>query len=258
MPRQPRMAGSSMMGGTPRLTPGVKLLLFALVGTSLGTALLRQLTPAGATITDLIVLQPDRVLHGEVWRLLTYTFLQIEPFGLIFGALAMWWIGSPLEDVWGKRRLLTHYFLATGLAGVLTCLVGLASGAVREHAYLGTWAAQEALIGAFGTVLATTPIRLFFVLPVGGNTLILASAGITLLYVIMAGGPVPYLPHLFALGLGVLLARGSFDPRTLWLRLKVIWIERRMRSRKLRVVKDLEDQLGGPRSGDRGSDRYLH
>jgi hypothetical protein len=78
------------------------------------------------------------------------------------------------------------------------------------------------------------------------------SAGITLLFMVMTGWQ-PYLPELFGLGAGVLLA-GGVSPAHFWLRARVWWIDRRLRRSKLRVVRDVGE-------GDkqvRGSDKYLH
>jgi len=60
------------------------------------------------------------------------------------------------------------------------------------------------------------------------------------------------LPQLFGLGAGVLFA-GGVSPGNVFLRFKVWWIDRRLRRSRLRVVRG-EDI----RSGDRGSDKYLH
>ena len=76
----------------------------------------------------------------------------------------------------------------------------------------------------------------------------------TLLFMIFYG-PVPFLPQLFGLGMGALLAGGVRTPRQVLLRLRVWWIDRRLRSRRLRVVRGEEDLPGQGRSG---SDKYLH
>jgi hypothetical protein len=104
--------------------------------------------------------------------------------------------------------------------------------------------------------LPTAQIFLYFV-PVEARLLLPISAAITLLYMIFRGWH-PYLPQLFGLGAGALLAGGRLrTPRQLLLRLRVFWIDRRLRSRNLRVVReDKDDDL--PRRGSRGSDKYLH
>ena len=53
----------------------------------------------------------------------------------------------------------------------------------------------------------------------------------------------------------MLLAGGVRSPKQLWLRVRVWWIDRRLRSRRLRVVRGEDDAQGRGRSG---SDKYLH
>jgi len=69
----------------------------------------------------------------------------------------------------------------------------------------------------------------------------------------------PFLPQVFGLGAGALLAGGRMrTPRQLLLRLRVFWIDRRLRSRNLRVVREGKNDDDAPRRGSRGSDKYLH
>src|SRR2546422_11504515 len=52
-------------------------------------------TGLGAFV-DLFILDTDRVLHGELWRLVTYAFLH-EPGmwqHIVFNMLFLWWFGS--------------------------------------------------------------------------------------------------------------------------------------------------------------------
>src|SRR5712692_6678708 len=50
--------------------------------------------------TNVFVLNVDKVLNGQVWRLLTYAFLH-EPNiwqHIVFNMLFLWWFGSDVED----------------------------------------------------------------------------------------------------------------------------------------------------------------
>jgi hypothetical protein len=69
-----------------------------------------------------LVLDPNAVMHGEVWRLVTYIF--IPRFGSLFpdwlaAALYLYfllWIGNGLEDAMGAFRLNLYYL--TGMIGI--------------------------------------------------------------------------------------------------------------------------------------------
>lgn len=117
--------------------------------------------------TDALALTVDGVMHGQVWRLLTYSFLH-DPSGImhiLFNMLFLWWFGSDVEDLYGPREFLTFYLTASFASGVAFFLSSLA------------WMPTAApCMGASGGVLAVLTlcafhyprrtILLFFILPV--------------------------------------------------------------------------------------------
>ena len=243
--------GQPAMGfGVPPLTRGVKWLGAATLAVSILAAVLGD---SGAALIRLVVFSPGRFWHGQVWQPLTYTFLTPDPIGLLFSLLGLWLLGASLEQAWGTRRFVIFYLL-TGAAGALaTSAVGFFVPAVWTHSYFGNWSSLEGLIAAFAVLMPSAQIFLYFV-PVQARWMLPVSAGITVLFMLMTGW-VPYLPQLFGLGAGVLFARGV-APRNFMLRMRVWWIDRRLRRSKLRVVR--KDDEAGPFGSGRGSDKYLH
>lgn len=240
----------TMSFGVPPLTRGVKWLGGITVAVSILVAVLGE---SGAALARMVVFVPDAFFHGRVWQPLTYTFLNPDPLSLLFALLGLWLLGASLEQAWGTRRFVTFY-LATGALGALaTALLGLAVNAVRFHAFAGNWSSLEGLIAAFAVLMPNAQIFLYFV-PVQARWMLPISAGITVLFMLMTGW-VPYLPQLFGLGAGVLLA-GGVAPKNVLLRAKVWWIDRRLRRSRLRVVRGGDDKRG-PFKGS-GSDKYLH
>jgi membrane associated rhomboid family serine protease len=236
--------------GLPPFTRGVKWLLIATVAISI----LVPLSGAfGQQLAVLLAFTPAALRAGRIWQPFTYTFLNLDPISIIFAGLGLWMLGGSLESMWGTRRFVTFYFASSALAALATALVGIFWPAVAGHPYIGNWVVLEALAAAFAVSLPTAQIFLYFV-PVEARLLLPISAAITVLFMIFAG-PVPYLPQLFGLGAGALLAGGVRGPRQMWLRLKVFWIDRRLRSRNLRVIRG-EDEP--PSRGSRGSDKFLH
>ena len=77
----------------------------------------------GVSVTDIFILDPAKVMGGQVWRLLTYAFLH-EPntlWHILFNMLFLWWFGSDLERMYGPKEFLAFYLGAAfvgGLAGV--------------------------------------------------------------------------------------------------------------------------------------------
>jgi membrane associated rhomboid family serine protease len=237
--------------GVPPVTRGVKWLGITTLAVSVLAAVLGE---AGAALSAKVVFVPAGLLRGHIWTPLTYTFLNLDPIGLLFSLLGLWLLGAALEQRWGTRRFVTFYFLCSAAGALATAAVGLLSQDVSRHPYYGNWSAMEGLIAAFAVLMPNAQIFLYFV-PVQAKWMLPISAGITVLFMLMTGW-VPFLPQLFGLGAGVLFAGGR-GPQNLLLRLKVWWIDRRLRKSRLRVIRGTEDDDPLGRAG-RGSDKYLH
>src|SRR5262245_65178860 len=93
---------------------GIPGLMHIVVGLTALVFLLGRLNPGFGSMLDL---DPARIRHGEIWRLLTYIFLpQTESFLWVFLLLwFLWFIGEGLEQAWGAFRL-TLYFIV-GMIG---------------------------------------------------------------------------------------------------------------------------------------------
>ena len=240
---QPTMSGF----GVPPLTRGVKWLGVITLAVSIAAAVFGE---SGQMLAAQLAFVPAGLAHLRLWTPFTYTFLNMDPIGLLFALLALWLLGAALEQRWGTRRFITFYFLTSVAGALATAVVGIVAPSVRAHPYYGNWSAMEGLIAAFAVLMPDAQIFLYFV-PVQAKWMLPISAGITVLFMLMTGWQ-PYLPQLFGLGAGVLFA-GGVSPGNVFLRAKVWWIDRRLRRNRLRVVRG--DDL---RSGSRGSDKYLH
>ena len=244
----PRGGQPVMSFGVPPITRGVKWLGIVTLAVSLAATVFGD---AGHALAALLAFIPGELLHLRLWTPFTYTFLNLEPFSLIFALLGLWLLGAALEQRWGTRRFVTFYFLTSVAGALATALVGIVSPAVRAFPYTGNWSAMEGLIAAFAVLMPDAQIFLY-ILPVQARWMLPISAGITVLFMLMTGW-VPYLPQLFGLGAGVLFA-GGVPSGNVFLRAKVWWIDRRLRRNRLRVIRGDEEL----RSGSRGSDKYLH
>ncbi|HWX18085.1 MAG TPA: rhomboid family intramembrane serine protease, partial [Chthoniobacterales bacterium] len=90
--------------GLIRIIVGFNALVFVLV----------RLNPDFVSVLNL---DPARIRHGEVWRLVTYIFIP-QTFSflwIVFVLWFLWFIGDGLERAWGSFRL-TLYFLV-GMIG---------------------------------------------------------------------------------------------------------------------------------------------
>jgi membrane associated rhomboid family serine protease len=73
----------------------------------------------GAGHSHLLFAHPVLLLHGWVWQLATYSFLNAGVLHVAFNMLTLWFIGSFLETSKGSRWLLEIYFLCAIGGGLI-------------------------------------------------------------------------------------------------------------------------------------------
>jgi membrane associated rhomboid family serine protease len=117
-------------------------------------------------LTRLLWLDPDAVLHGQVWRLLTYAFLHdpSQIMHILFNMLFLWWFGSDMEDMLGPKEFLAFYLVAALCGGVVFTVSGLISG--HAGVCLGASGAVTAVLVLCACHYPHRVILLFFILPV--------------------------------------------------------------------------------------------
>jgi rhomboid family protein len=124
--------------------------------------------------TTTFSLDPERVLSGEVWRLVTYAFLHSDGTGwmfnsnfwmhIVFNMWMLWLFGGYIEDIYGRWEFLTFYLTAAlvgGLAYMGEYLVGIRAGVC-----LGASGAVTASLILCAFYHPRLTILLFFVIPV--------------------------------------------------------------------------------------------
>ncbi|WP_078552833.1 rhomboid family intramembrane serine protease [Bacillus alkalicellulosilyticus] len=121
--------------------------MFAMLELNGGSTQMTTLVQFGAKYNPLIE-------QGEWWRLVSAMFLHIGLLHLFMNSLALYYLGSAVEKIYGSGRFLIIYFIA-GIVG------SLASYAFSEQIAAG---ASGAIFGCFGALLFFGVIhrRLFF------------------------------------------------------------------------------------------------
>ncbi len=147
--------------GTPGLLKAV-VLLNAL------TFLLLTLDPAYAGVLALV---PQKILEGEVWRLVTYIFVPETQsfFWVVFFLLFLWFISSGLEEFWGPLRL--NVFYLVGMIGSTVAAFFFGGGTSNTFLNLS-------LFFAFATIAPNYEIFLLFVLRIKIKYLAMVLAGV--------------------------------------------------------------------------------
>jgi hypothetical protein len=114
-----------------------------------------------------LLLIPERILHGEVWRLVSYIFVPQVLFGggnpvwqTVFLCIYLWfliWMGDALEHAWGAFRVTLYYFL--GMVGVTVAAFFFGGGGL--FAFL----LNLSLFFAFATLYPDVQLYVLFFLP---------------------------------------------------------------------------------------------
>lgn len=150
----------------------------------------------GGLVVPWVALIPSRVLHGEIWRLVTWPFVEPGPMGLIGTVLAIYKFGSELAIRLGDRRLrlfMSHVLLAaTGATCVLTWLAGQG-----DVAHLGGWAVADALVIAWARQFPDAGLTLYGLVTLNGRRLIQFTLATNVVFAIYFG-PLSVAPELAA------------------------------------------------------------
>jgi membrane associated rhomboid family serine protease len=218
----------------------VGLLLVLMLASSVAASVDRR-------VLELAALVPDLVVRGEVWRVVTWPFVQPDVFALLFVGFMLWTLGQQLSYAWSERRFVTRFLWYTVGAGLGTTILALAFDSAREP-HVGAWPVVNALIVAWAMLFPDRQVNIWGVLPVTGRTLALLVLGGTVLAAVMTGklhGFGGFAPHLIAIGIAWAQARGV-GGRRLGRQARQWWADREMRRRTkhLKVV-------GKDGSGDR-------
>lgn len=121
------------------------------------------------SLTELLALEPQRVLGGEIWRLLTYAFLH-DPHNIWHIVVNMWLLfmfGGDLEERFGNWEFLAFYLTAAVAGGLAFLGQALVGWQVQMHSVcLGASGAVMAVMILCALLYPNRTILLFFVLPV--------------------------------------------------------------------------------------------
>jgi membrane associated rhomboid family serine protease len=116
--------------------------------------------------TEALWLDPTAVLRGEVWRLLTYSFLHSTsglPLHILFNMLFLWWFGGELEDLYGPKEFLAFYLVSAVLGGVAFQLWVMSSNPAVPPVCLGASGAVTAVMVLYAFHYPTRIIYFWFI-----------------------------------------------------------------------------------------------
>ena len=130
----------------------------------------------GFSLSSVLAFNRNAVLHGQIWRLITFIFIPPDSsiLFILFSLYFYWLIGNALENQWGAFRFNIYYLCGM----VCTVIAGMITG-YATNSYLNL-----SLFLAFALMYPDYQVMVFFILPIKMKYLALLDAvGLVVLFV---------------------------------------------------------------------------
>lgn len=113
-----------------------------------------------------LALIPEAVLHGEVWRIFSATYLHGSLAHIMFNMIALYFLGPALEQVWGRRQFFLVYTVG-GLAGFFLLTLAAVVGVIDPRIpAIGASGCILTLLGAAAVLFPDARVYVYFLFPV--------------------------------------------------------------------------------------------
>ena len=170
---------------------GVPNLMLYIVIISLAVWLLSIMDPS-KTLMSFFVFSPERILKGEVWRLVSFIFV---PQSLSFWELLFfyfyYWIGNVLEKEWGTPRF--NIFLISGV--LLSAVYGFIIYFITKQSIaVTTYFIYLSMFFSFATLFPDVQVLFMFIIPIKVKWLAYLDAAFFLLSMLTQSFPFNLLP----------------------------------------------------------------
>jgi membrane associated rhomboid family serine protease len=140
----------------------------------------------GGWLASWCALEPARICRGEVWRLVTWPFIESGPMSLVATCMVIYKFGSELAIRWGDRRLRSFVATIVVVAAAATCVLAAITGQLHVHR-LGGWAVADVLVIAWARQFPDATLVLYGVLPLRGRDLVRITVGIAIVFALFFG-----------------------------------------------------------------------
>jgi membrane associated rhomboid family serine protease len=147
----------------------------------------RVIVRPASVVTQALELDPVRTVHGEIWRLVTYSFCHDAsgglPLHILFNMLFVGWWGTTLERMYGTREFVLFYLTAAFASGLAFLGMSFVLGPTPA---IGASGAVMAIMALYAIFFPRDEIFLFFLLRVQIRFVVLAYLIFDLLPVLQA------------------------------------------------------------------------
>lgn len=138
------------------------LMLFIVIGTLI--VWLFSAMDTTRLFTSFLTFNPAAVLHGQVWRLITFIFIpQSSGIWLLLFLYFYYFIGSTLEREWGSGRFTIYYLMGILLTVIYGFIVYFVTG---KPFTLTSNYINLSMFFAFATLYPEQRVLLFYIIPI--------------------------------------------------------------------------------------------
>jgi len=246
------MNRNSQMQMNFSISPMVKLLVIINVAVWLGLQIALEYF-GGVPISKWFALYPAKVLLDfQIWQLVSYMFLHTyQVTHILFNMIMLWFLGTELEQRWGKKFFLSYYLISGAGAALFYCLGTWIYFLIKGDStslvipVMGASGAIFGLLLAYGILFGEKMIYIFGAFPMKAKYFVMILGAVEFASLLTSnanGGDVANLAHLGGLLSGYLMLLG-------WTRIQQYqWARKtKKRNRNLRLVVDNEQK---PKTGE--------
>lgn len=144
------------------------------------------------TLLSFFVFSPEKILKGEVWRLVTFIFVpQSTGFWALLFFYFYYWIGNVLEREWGTPRF--NIFIISGV--LLTIIYGFIVYFITKQDFeVTTEYLYLSMFFSFATLFPDVQVLFMFIIPVKVKWLAYIDAAVFVFAMVTAPFPFNLLP----------------------------------------------------------------
>ena len=108
----------------------------------------------------------SKVLHGQIWRLVTSQYLHAGQMHIIFNMIGLYFLGKGLESKWGNKKLFVIYTISGICGNLLLMAAGIVGWISPNVPAVGASGCILGLLGAAAVLFPHAEVYVYMLFPV--------------------------------------------------------------------------------------------
>jgi membrane associated rhomboid family serine protease len=148
----------------------------------------------GGKLASILGLSLAGIKAGLVFQLISFPFMEASFMGLIFESLIIWFIGSELENSWGRKFYIQFFLVSTLAVGPLYLILSQFMGVAAP--LMGITGFGYALLIAYAIIYSERQLTFMLIFPMKAKYFCMLLAGIQLYMGFFSGAGAVSFTHL--------------------------------------------------------------